>query len=95
MIVNKNGTSKHPLIKESNQANDVEVVISHVEQLKQESAPSINSIKSTNYQHDWIVDLRCLDHMIGDVNKLQCMTEYKGDCVGVMQMILNANHPYR
>jgi len=71
-------------IEESNQANDVEAATSCTEGLKQESALIKTSNKSINYQDDWIVDSGCLNHMAGDVNKLQSMTEYKGDRVVVM-----------
>ena len=71
-------------IEESNRENDVEAAASWPEQLKQESALIMMSNKSINYQDDWIVDLGCSNHMTGGMNKVQRMTEYKGDQVMVM-----------
>jgi hypothetical protein len=36
-----------------------------------------------NYEKDWIVDSGCSNHMTGDKEKLQNLTEYKGNCVVV------------
>jgi len=46
----------------------------------------VTSNKSINYQDDLIVDSGCLNHMIGDMNKLQNMTEYKEDRVVMMEI---------
>ena len=54
---------------------DLEEATSCVEKLEENGFVITSSI---NYQNDWIVDSRCLNHMIGDMDKLQSMTEDKG-----------------
>ena len=68
-------------IKESIRKNDVKVTASRAEELKQESTLVITSNKFINYQDGWIVDSGCSNYMTGDMNKLQSMTQYKGDRV--------------
>ncbi|KAL4292111.1 hypothetical protein GQ457_14G000650 [Hibiscus cannabinus] len=36
-----------------------------------------------DYENDWIIDSGCSNHMTGDKEKLQNMSEYKGSCVVV------------
>jgi len=71
-------------IEENDQALDVEVPTSCLGKLKQETAFVMTSNKSINYHDDWIMDSGCSNHMIGDMNKLQSMIEYKEDQVVVM-----------
>jgi len=47
--------------------------------------------KQVNYEKDWIVDSRCLNHMTGDKEKLQNLSEYKGSRVVVT--VNNSNLP--
>ncbi|KAH0635695.1 hypothetical protein KY289_035610 [Solanum tuberosum] len=41
------------------------------------------SEKLVDYEHDWIIDSGCFNHMTGDEKKLINMSEYKGDRVVV------------
>jgi len=66
-------------IEENDLAIDVEVPTSCLKELKHETSFVMTSNKYIHYQNDWIVDLGCLNHMIGDMNKLQSMIKYKGD----------------
>lgn len=43
----------------------------------------VTTSEQINYENDWIVDSGCSNHMTGDKQKLQNLTEYKGGCVVV------------
>ena len=57
---------------------DVEVLIATDEE---ETALTTTSSDRIDYENDWIVDLGCSNHMTGNKEKLQNLSEYKGSRV--------------
>ncbi|CAL9014755.1 unnamed protein product [Prunus brigantina] len=50
---------------------------------EEEKALTVMSPERINYKNDWIVDSGCSNHMTGDKEKLQNLTEYRGNRVVV------------
>ncbi|KAJ0082162.1 hypothetical protein Patl1_09783 [Pistacia atlantica] len=50
---------------------------------KEELAFTVTIPGRIDYENDWIVDSGCSNHMTGDRQKLQNLSEYKGNCVVV------------
>ena len=51
---------------------------------EEEIALIVTVLGQIDYDKDWIVDSRCSNHMTGDKEKLQNMTEYKDGRVVVI-----------
>lgn len=58
-------------VEESNQQEDL---VTYHSNKKQDTAFASVSEKSVDYEHDWIVDLGCSNHMNGDEKKFISMT---------------------
>ncbi|KAH0703207.1 hypothetical protein KY285_017485 [Solanum tuberosum] len=67
-------------IEETNQQEKLVTCHSNKEE---EIALATVSEKLVDYEHDWIIDLGCSNHMTGDEKKLINMSEYKGGRVVV------------
>lgn len=44
----------------------------------EESASTATMSEQIDYEKDWIIDSGCSNHMTGDKEKLQALSEYKG-----------------
>uniref|UniRef100_M1AQ60 CCHC-type domain-containing protein n=1 Tax=Solanum tuberosum TaxID=4113 RepID=M1AQ60_SOLTU len=62
-------------VKETNQQEELVTCHSNKEE---EIALTTVSEKLVDYEHDWIVDSGCSNHMTGDEKRLINMSEYKG-----------------
>ncbi|KAG5598224.1 hypothetical protein H5410_029594, partial [Solanum commersonii] len=71
-------------VEETNQQEELVTCHSNKED---EIALAIVSEKLVDYEHDWIVDSGCSNHMTGDEKKLINMSEYKGG-----QVVVTANN---
>lgn len=54
---------------------------------EEELALSVTTFERIDYENDWIVDSGCSNHMTGDKQKLQNLTEYKGG-----RLVVTANN---
>ncbi|KAE8669113.1 Detected protein of unknown function [Hibiscus syriacus] len=48
---------------------------------EEELALTVTTLERINYENYWTVDSGCLNHMTGDKQKLQNLSEHKGGCV--------------
>lgn len=51
--------------------------------VEEETAFTVITSKHINYENDWVIDSGCSNHMIGDKEKLQNVSLYKGNHVVV------------
>lgn len=51
---------------------------------EEELALTATTLEHIDYENDWIIDLRCSNHMTGDKEKLKKLSEYKGSRVVVI-----------
>ncbi|KAG5616836.1 hypothetical protein H5410_016660, partial [Solanum commersonii] len=69
--------------KKAEETNQQEELVTCHSNKEEEIALATVSEKLVNYEHDWIIDSGCSNHMIGDEKKLINMSEYKGGRVVV------------
>lgn len=71
-------------VEEPNEVSDVQEIAasSYEKPFKDMALVTVND-ETINYHDDWIVDSGCSNHMTGDMDKLQNMSEYKGGRVVV------------
>ncbi|KAH0669139.1 hypothetical protein KY285_025760 [Solanum tuberosum] len=80
IIVERNDTMRETAVEETNQQKEFVTCHSNKED---EIALASVSEKLVDYEHDWIVDSGCSNHMTGDEKKLINESEYKSSRVVV------------